>query len=282
MDTGERTTERARPFTIATDPQVDRFASIAIGADTTLRLLYLRCAEARAQQLPGQDYAEIQVNRQDGAISFCVCDGVGGSYRGDLAARYLAQRLVSWLSAPESAPENSDTLQADLMTRLEQWAATCQRDVEKSAIPAESSPLVREVLEEVRAAYGSETVFFAGRISYGAGSVMEAPVALATFCWMGNVRAQLIADDGDEVDLRQSGDDAVRWSTGRGLCGEPTVRVLRLHRLRRLVVHTDGADHLSQRIVDLSDDELQERARQLQAHPTNDDMTILDVQWSRR
>src|SRR5262249_11605913 len=106
------------------------------------------------------------------SLAFCVCDGVGSSYRGDFAATYLAVRLVRWLAAlpPPNPPGEEDArrdeawLHARLSAELLMWSRVGQEELRRLTLPPAAGALVREVLEEMREEYGSEAVFLAGRV----------------------------------------------------------------------------------------------------------------------
>lgn len=264
----------ARRVLLVSDQTRDGLVQAALGEAVTMRLLYQRCHEARAQDLPGQDYARVLGMPNGVSLSLCVCDGVGSSYKGDFAARYVAIRLVDWLDELESLPSETQTFTQQLARQLGQWALEAQAELRARAIPAGITEVVREVLEDLRDEFGSEAVFFAGRIDRPPG----ASAARAVFCWMGNISAYLFTSATEGVYIRPA-DDAVRWSTGRGMRGIPGVRLFALDGLKRLLIHTDGCDSLSADLPFLSDDDLRARCEAELATPASDDMTILDIRW---
>ncbi|MGH2516964.1 MAG: hypothetical protein ACRDHP_15030 [Ktedonobacterales bacterium] len=253
----------------------DRLVRASLGEGVTGRLLYQRCREARAQNLPSQDCARVLSAPAGNTLSFCVCDGVGSSYKGDFAAAFLAERLVDWLDGLDAVPDATETFSVRLRTRLAQWAAAAQAELNAQPIPPDTAVMVREVLEDLRDQYGSEAVFFAGRLD----RATDSSTVRAVFCWMGNVSAYFFTSATEGMYIRPA-DDAVRWSTGRGVRGDPSVRLVSLDGLERLLVHTDGCDALSEELAFLSDDELRERCQAALAAPVNDDMTMLDIRWA--
>lgn len=260
---------------LESDQTRDGLWQAELGAGISVRLLHQRCREARSQHLPGQDYARALAAPDGSSLAFCVCDGVGSSYMGDFAARYLAVRLVEWLDVLNGVPDDMETFAPRLSRRLAQWATEAQAELNARTIPADTADMVREVLEDLRRQYGSETVFFAGRIDRAAGT----PGVRALLCWMGNISAYLFTSAMEGAYLRPA-DDAVRWSTARGVRGDPEVRLFTLSHLERLLVHTDGCDTLSEEIAFLSNGELRERCETILALPVNDDMTMLDIHWA--
>jgi hypothetical protein len=266
---------------LATDQTMDSFARLALGGGATVRLLYRRCHEARAQGLPGQDYAQLVSARHGTSLRFCVADGVGGSYKGDFAARFLSERLVSWLGGLDGIPGDEAATRERLAAALAEWAAPAQAALRGIAFPEGATGLVGEVLMELREGHGSEAVFVAGRVerALGADAGADALRARALLCWMGNVSAWLYTAAGDAVPLGQSGDDRDRWSTLRGPRGRLALRTLALPTLRRLIVHTDGLDGIGPAIARLDDAALGSEADRLLGLPTGDDAAVLDIAW---
>ena len=60
-----------------------------------IRYLYSRSADSVAQETSGQDYLAFRYDEE--RVTFALCDGVGQSFMGELAARFLGERLVDWL-----------------------------------------------------------------------------------------------------------------------------------------------------------------------------------------
>ncbi|MCC6905159.1 MAG: hypothetical protein IT326_04890, partial [Anaerolineae bacterium] len=60
-----------------------------------VRYAYSRSSDSMASQIEGQDYLCFQHNDQK--LDFVVCDGVGSSFCGNLAARILGDNLLEWL-----------------------------------------------------------------------------------------------------------------------------------------------------------------------------------------
>lgn len=274
MTTHPSTTTASGALIIASEPSRDGFLFADLDGGATARLLYQRCAEARAQGSPGQDFALLRLEPTGRAMSFGVADGVGSSYRGDFAASFLSHRLVDWLDRLRSPLPSEEPARTILSTELAAWTDAAGEELAAIPVDPEAPALVREVLEELRRDYGSETVFLAGRLILPdtTGSVE------ALFCWMGNVTMRLQCD-GEEMRSLCADDDSARWSTLRGPRGELSARRMSLPGLRRLIVHTDGAAAIGPEIALLGDGDLQRRAAALLETATSDDVTALDLAW---
>jgi Protein phosphatase 2C len=278
------TIEDAGGTMLALDQTRDSMLTIAVGPLASVRMLSVRCQEAQTQGSASQDYTALAADPAGSSIVFCVCDGVGSSYSGGFAARRLGDRLVSWLRGLQGLPEAPRPIQAmaeELAAELNRFAQEAHAELLREEIAAEAQPLVREVLQELRASHGSETVFLGGRVDHGRPAKDgEAATTTMLLCWMGNVAAQVIPCPPELADAREFEDDGNRWSTARGCKGELAVGVWQMEALERLIVYTDGLASVRERLSLISDDELRSVTEHLLASPRNDDMTLLDLCWS--
>lgn len=266
---------------IESNVETDTCVQTIYGQAMSVRLLSFRSQEADAQSLPCQDFARITSNNQGTSICFCVCDGVGSSFKGDFAAQYLAESLVSWLQKLKNIPKKPAKLVRRLQPRLNQWAREAQARLISTEIPPELPPLVREVLAELRETHGSETVFLCGRIDIAGElrSATQSQRVFTLFCWMGNVTARLFLTANKQIDLGDKTNDSARWSTAQGSKGVLSSRIFVFNALERLLIYTDGLNTLDEELAKLDDAELQARIELLRSLPRNDDMTVLDLQW---
>ncbi|HRO23607.1 MAG TPA: protein phosphatase 2C domain-containing protein [Promineifilum sp.] len=140
------------------------------------RYAYARAADSRRDDEPGQDYLAFR----DGAdhFVFAVCDGVGQSFYGDLAARLLGDALVDWLETGPPVADHPAALVDSLPAFLSALTATAAERVDQYPIP-DGPPLLREVLLE-KQARGSEAMFVCGREGSHA-----RPAPTAACCWPG-------------------------------------------------------------------------------------------------
>lgn len=239
-----------------------------------------RCQESQLQNLTNQDYAQLIVQDNASFLCFCVCDGVGSSFQGDFAARYLGRGLTSWLQTLQHTEWSSSELTEQLQTQLQLWASQAQRELQQEHIPSQTPGLVREVLEELRDDYGSETVFFAGCIRIcSRPDQANRPLHTELFlCWMGNVLGHLFLAP-DRFILLGDENDTARWSTKAGLRGPFSVWQSGFPHVERLIIYTDGLAPLRHTLADLDQKTLQTHVETLLQQPINDDMTFLSIQW---
>ena len=260
---------------LVTDQTIDTLTRVQINSHVCVRLLSVRCREAQTQSLLNQDYASIISNDNGDSLSFCVCDGVGSSYKGDFAARYLTTQLLNWLQELTEVPGDIELFTNTLHGLLDLWAYDARIKLKKMLIPPETPSLAREVMEELRDTYGSETVFLCGRID----AFHRSQPAQAVFCWMGNVAARLTTPPHKEIVLGHTNDKSGRWSTAQGRRGEVGVWHTSIPVLERLIVHTDGLDSIGKNLALLTDDQWYAQTQHLLSLPTNDDMTALEIHW---
>ncbi len=271
---------------IETAQNKDTFNKTSVNDMLYVRLLSVRSQEAQMQKLANQDYAQVYIQVDGSSLCFCVCDGVGSSYKGDFAARYLAKSLVEWMQNLTDLQVRTSVLVSQLDTRLNHWARAAQKQLRKVVIPASTPALVREVLEDLRDTYGSETVFLCGRVDLDARSnVASAEEAGGLYsaellvCWMGNVTAQLFTAADEYVMLGENNDKVARWSTLRGSRGPVSIWKGHLETIERLIVYTDGLDAIASSLPHLDDDAWQTQTQRLLLLPHNDDMTALELRW---
>jgi len=262
---------------LSTDQKVDTLTRIQVNSHTTARLLSIRCREAQTQSLLNQDYASIVSRSSGDSLCFCVCDGVGSSYKGDFAAHYLTTQLLTWLQELTEIPGDIELFTRTLHGLLDLWAYDAHSKLKKTLIPPETPPLAREVMEELRDAYGSETVFLCGRIDVS----QHSHPAQAVFCWMGNVAARLTTPPHTEIVLGHTSDKSGRWSTVQGRRGTVGIWHATVPLLERLVVYTDGLDAIGESLAQLTDEQWQAQTQHLLSLPTNDDMTALEIHWQQ-
>lgn len=268
---------------IESDQLNDSFTSTSVGGWVGVRLCSVRCQESQVGSAPNQDYARLVFAKYGSSLSFCVCDGVGGSYLGNFAARYLATRLTDYLLTLPAIPRNPRKVALALRKQLNLWAEEAHSELSLAALPPSSSALEREILTEQRDQHGSATVFFAGRIDDLSDRPTRSSQTLpALFCWMGNVTARALSSANLYQQLGDQDNDRNRWSTLYGQQGLLTIRVNALSRNEPLVIHTDGLNSLSSQLAQLDDRQLQTRIWQLLPLPASDDMTVLELRWTNR
>lgn len=233
--------------------------------------------EARAYGERCQDY--LTVAAADGAVRFAVCDGVGLSYRGDLAARLLGDGLLAWLAKrpPLDAAENAAALAADFRKHLDRLAEEASLRVKRSRIPKNAPELLREVLQENKR-QGSEAMFVCG--------LWETKGQAMVF-GMGDIRIRGWRDEGEDFMLLPTATEA-RWSTSRGLVGGmPQLWMGKAEEISGLAVYTDGLKSLDAERLPLAEANLREHLEAARNRAGGDDAALLILErqvgiWTKR
>src|SRR5262245_39082836 len=161
-----------------------------------VRFAYSRSSDSMNSQIEGQDYLCFQHNDQ--RLVFVVCDGVGSSFCGNLAARILGDALLEWLWALDvtylGGPSALNEAAVSYLNRIQKQA---QLEVSEYEIPGEMSGLVRQALEAQRV-YGSEAIFAACRIDHPSPMISD---GLISVLWMGDTQIHVVDEEGQEFDL---------------------------------------------------------------------------------
>lgn len=174
---------------------------------------YARSADSRGDH-SGQDYLAYAVDEHQ--LAFALCDGVGQSFYGDLAARILGDALVRRLWARPADVHQGETFDIDLDRILEQLTTAASAAVSAQALPAAAPPMLREVLEAQRAR-GSESMFVCGRLDLAATAGPPGRMALA---WLGDSRLRVWRSTIELADeLGHSPCAEERWSSRGGVIG---------------------------------------------------------------
>jgi len=247
------------------------------GEAVPYRFAYARAADTRAADDVGQDYLTVREDAH--TFIFALCDGVSQSFFGDLAARYLGDALVAWLSGHLPATVDAEPIRTALAAHLRELTQLATDQVQRLSLPPDLPPMLREVLQEKRA-LGSESTFVCGRIDLPGSDFPTGRVVLA---WMGDSRLRLwTGDDAQTTDVGGVFETAQRWSTRRGpVGGDVNVFIAPLERdgrrINRLMAYSDGLAALDDWSRDPSNHAVQDLITQAGEAATSDDISFLEV-----
>ncbi|HEC23836.1 MAG TPA: hypothetical protein ENI95_13060 [Chloroflexi bacterium] len=229
----------------------------------TVLYLYARSSDSVVNATIGQDYLTFRYSESD--LAFAVCDGVGQSFMGDLAARIVGDGLTGWLWAIER-PQSAERFSEAVTEALNALTGEGQQQVKGFELPAHLPPLVRQALEMQRD-YGSESMFVAGRLH------LAGPDPWIALCWLGDSPVAAIDIDGQLVDLGPKGHTSERWSTHQGVKGTVHTWVGSAHNVARVAGYTDGLS-----VDGVPTDETLVRLMTLwQSAPPLDDASLFDI-----
>jgi hypothetical protein len=237
-----------------------------------VRFAYSRSSDSMANQIEGQDYLCFRHNDQ--RLAFAVCDGVGSSFCGNLAARILGDGLLDWLWSLDIAyiGGRAALMEAagSFLNKLQKQA---QHEVEAYEIPEEITGLVRQALEAQRT-YGSEAIFAAARIDHPSPTI---PDGLVSILWMGDTQVYALDEDGQQIDIGGKWENANRWSTVHGTRGQVGAWMRELKGVGRVAAFTDGLSAHGAKLLDYADSLLDREISAGARLPTSDDVALIDV-----
>ncbi len=230
----------------------------------TALYLYARSADSVSAGVIGQDYVTFRYDETN--VAFAVCDGVGQSFMGDLAARLLGEGLVNWLWALDERPESAEAFSAAVGQSLDALAQQTAPEVAAYKLPPTLPGLVVQALEMQRA-YGSESMFVAGRLA------LAPEQGWLALCWLGDSPVAAIDIDGKLVDLGPRGHTSERWNATTGIKGEVHAWVGDSAAVARVAGYTDGLarDHIP------TDADLADLMGGWVSDPPEDDASLFDV-----
>ncbi|MGG1574550.1 PP2C family serine/threonine-protein phosphatase [Fictibacillus sp. NRS-1165] len=243
----------------------------------SIRYGYARSSETQEADDSGQDFLAFEV--KDRTLVFAVCDGVSLSFCGDLAARFLSEKLIRWLGElPADEFNDEAAVKEKLAFYLAKLTEEGTETIRKHRLPASMPPILREVLEEKRTK-GSETMFICGRIGMADEMTNQARVFLAS---SGDIRLR-IWDSSEEVTAKgeMMPETKKRWSTKDGLIGGDihTVTGQSLGGVHRIAVYSDGLSVIDGLKQLPTTDQLQILVKKSLQSPLSDDLSFLDIAW---
>ncbi|CAH1211299.1 hypothetical protein PAECIP111890_03689 [Paenibacillus sp. JJ-223] len=231
---------------------------------------YGRAAETVNQGDSGQDFAA--VNMDGDVVHFVLCDGVGMSYLGDFAARFLGNALLEWLvSTPVPSAEGVERLLRELTVPASDQLSKLK--------PLDNSPLLlREVLME-KLRRGSQAMYVCGRVELAKGNG-NSRMWLA---WQGDLRIRMWRNGKEHsAPFQQMRRSSERWSTLEGpVGGKPHVYDAKLSGKEsfRLQMYTDGLNDLDAIHTYIPDEHIQVLLDAAHTGGLEDDAALIELEW---
>jgi hypothetical protein len=239
--------------------------------------LYARSSESRSNNIEGQDY--LVFKHDERTISFAVCDGVGQSFCGHLAAEFLGSELVEWLGELDPVSDEG-SLASRVTSFLNELISISQQRVLEYALPANLPPLVKAALEGQRA-YGSETMFICGRLQFPQDPTDLCETGRLLLCWLGDTEAQILDREGQPTDIGARGTTQERWSMVKGIKGTDEVHawIGDLSEIGRIIAYSDGLSSVANRLYELVNmpEILQQETERIYNSADSDDISLIDI-----
>ncbi|MDR0270112.1 protein phosphatase 2C domain-containing protein [Paenibacillus sp.] len=264
------TAEAHDKFTFVSSQSSEQRLSVHHGR-FVCRYAYGRAMESLVQGEKGQDFVGVHIDGD--TCNFVLCDGVGMSYQGDFAARFLGDILLNWLKRTR---EWSSAGFADFMRGI---TGTATEQLSKLTPPGETPSLLREVLED-KQRLGSQTMYICGRIELPMARKRPGRIWMA---WQGDSRLRFWKNN-EEISehFRATMLTKERWSTLTGpIGGQPHVYQTRLEYgiPMRLQLYTDGLDDLDPIREVLPDEQIQVLLDAPHTGGLEDDAAFLELRW---
>jgi hypothetical protein len=236
------------------------------------RCVYQRSYDGRHSESVGQDAAAWHTS--DRSFEFAVCDGVSNSFYGEIAARFMADALVTWLGSLENEAPDASALREGLAIRLRDEAPRAQLLVERMELPASLPALAIEALEQKRR-LGSQTTLAAARVTHGVDGSIHVVVLR-----LGDTRIRVWLDGAEERDIVGAPTSGEAWSTVRGVVGGQVSVALRSFakaaRLR-IAAYSDGLDVLDEGPWPRSDRAIRSSLELVGDRVASDDASFIEV-----
>ncbi len=251
----------------------------------TVRYGYARSSDSRRSNTKSQDYLAFRADATQ--VAFVVCDGVGQSFFGDIAARIVGENLVDWLWSAwrlDNANNQLDRIEAQshfqkevsdfLLTLVEPAKNKIKNHPLKPGLHA----ITIDALEGMRLE-GSETTVVCGFIRL---PNLDLPTGSVFLAWGGNSKVWLYDEQGLRTDHTQEAnfDNKHHWSSERGLSAASPLQTWAgsFHAIGRVCAYTDGLDKVADRLQrPLSLDALQTLVKEESEFEGSDDISIFEV-----
>jgi serine/threonine protein phosphatase PrpC len=227
---------------------------------------YARSADAHTLNEYNQDAFAIRASQQ--RFVAVVADGVGQSFRGDVAAMAVAQSMMNVLWHTESLADHDirDVLYHTLI-ELAPKVSSIIGDIDLSHYPT----MFREALMQ-RRAFGSESVFVA--------LVIDIPLNVMRCFWLGDCRIRIYDTANNHVPIDPATFQTMeRWSSTRRIHGNMHTLQMPVTQLSRVVLYSDGLHTLDDLTLIQPDmrDIITTHMQNSHTSPESDDITIIMV-----
>jgi hypothetical protein len=243
---------------------------------------FYRSDESVQNGVDSQDYLIIKCTEL--TTYFVICDGVGQSFMGQIAAKYLAYRLWTWMEKELiSGMGDHLSLAKKLFKYLNQKKiiTSGQNNVSSYKLPAGLPELHTFALEEQRQ-YGSESVFLAGRIDLEQNNRKLTP-RLHVF-WLGDTEIHLFDQENQEMQIQDRRDQNQRWSTIHGVKGADFINSWAgtLEGVNKIIVHSDGLKVESSKLLPASSsiEKMTRLVAGLRSRPDSDDISVISITFN--
>lgn len=238
-----------------------------------IRYAYARSKDARLANLRGEDYLVFRV--EPDWMAFAVCDGVGGSFFGGLAAQIVGERLLVWLARPEThqmleTNSSEKTVLQALESFLNQQIVPASQLVDQKDVGQLPNQFIRNAYQQKREKHGSQSNFVCGLI--------DARACRAWLFALGDASLRLWRG-GKELQLNLPRESEQSWSSRHGVTGVLQFRSIPFDAAHTLLAYSDGLNLVEQDLVPGFPSNMWDTyIAKLGDNPKSDDISILEIQ----
>lgn len=225
---------------------------------------FSRSAERQTRDYPGADYLSFSYN--DSQLFFSICDGVGGSFAGYVAAKFIGDQLIKWCQHKKQAFENVNSLEEQLNKALQFWTKDGTNLVDSTPLLLNGDDTSRDFMER-RRKKGSQTMFLLG--------VLDIEKNQAFFAGLGDIRMLVKYNNKSEPDF-VVGQTKNRWSTLDGQIGSLWSKFYKLSEINCFTMYTDGFEQFSSNPISI-----QTKSELRSISLPKDDVTVFSIKPSR-
>jgi hypothetical protein len=222
-----------------------------------LRYAYYRKREDAQPGISGEDYivSELTSNK----VIFCLCDGVGSSFYGNLGSQILGEVLLDWLgdlNTPDSAYIGNDekiktwteNLNILLRKKLDNTIEFATSVIQKKQLPSENE-FMQLSYNMNREDHGTQSNFVGGVVWRKSSHL---PNGLVLLFWLGNARIRIFKEKNDLTPLTEWGSNPDQlkevWSSKDGVIGTIYSYCTDLASVTNIIAYSDGLESVDQLI----------------------------------
>jgi serine/threonine protein phosphatase PrpC len=245
----------------------------------TVRYAYARSKDAVEAKIRGEDYLVFRIDPQ--RLGFAVCDGVGSSFFGGLAAQIVGESLLEWLWLPSTctllAQENDrDLVKAELNKFLDSIVDHAKKIIDDKDISKLRNEFLRSSYARKREIAGSQSNFVCGVIDAPSEDLPHGRIWLF---WLGDAKLKVWHEKNEITDnLEDHFEPEQSWSSVDGIRGEIHAYLTDNRQIDCVIAQTDGLDSFKGPIFpSTTEAELNQGISYLQSTPISDDISFLQI-----
>jgi hypothetical protein len=261
---------------IELDQKNEILLSHHIRGPISVRYAYTRSRDRQEKKFRGQDYLVFRVEPQ--RMVFALCDGVGKSFMGGLAAQIVGEFLIEELWNISDDSNNIEEVKPQLVEQLNKQKQIATRIIYQKNLSFIHEDLARIHLEKRRDNFGTQTNFVCGLIDSPSKNL---PLGRVFLFWLGDAKLKIFLQKENKTqNLQADWSSSEAWSSKEGVVGVIHSYYCNLNDIDCIIAHSDGLDSFQDQLSGISDDKLVEEIKNLKQSPGSDDISYLEINFS--